>query len=35
MNPMRVSAYMRSRQRRILSLMKKIAPVDMGYRYSK
>ncbi|MDR2765104.1 MAG: monofunctional biosynthetic peptidoglycan transglycosylase [Tannerella sp.] len=33
MNPTRVSAYMRGRQRHILSLMKKIAPVDMGYRY--
>lgn len=33
MNPKRVSAYMRGRQRHILSLMKKIAPVDMGYRW--
>ncbi|MDR1455380.1 MAG: monofunctional biosynthetic peptidoglycan transglycosylase [Tannerella sp.] len=33
MNPKRASAYMRGRQHHILSLMKKIAPVDMGYRY--
>ncbi|MDR2042276.1 MAG: monofunctional biosynthetic peptidoglycan transglycosylase [Tannerella sp.] len=35
MNPKQVSAYMRGRQRRILSLMKKIAPVDMGYRHPR
>jgi monofunctional biosynthetic peptidoglycan transglycosylase len=33
MNPKRVSAYMRGRQRHILSLMKKIKPVEMGYCY--
>ncbi|MDR1102387.1 MAG: monofunctional biosynthetic peptidoglycan transglycosylase [Tannerella sp.] len=33
MNPKRVSAYMQGRQRHILSLMKKIKPVNMGYRY--